>query len=214
MQNYEFKVGDKVKVTAHPSGDNDKYDGTQGFDNTWVPEMDGAVGNVYTIEEVRSRDGVYFSEEPFGYDYGFPPAALELVKENESMNTETQFQVGDTVWCILNGRGKVISIDNHGDYSIEVGFGNYNVETYTQDGKFYTFNVNRSLYFSEPKIEGETTRPFQPKLIGKSVVVKSALGNWIGKVIQEDSIIIQLENSQCFVKSKIEIFELGPEIKL
>ncbi len=88
---------------------------------------------------------------------------------------QDEFRVGDVVWCLLNGEGQVISTENDrwSDFNIEVQFKQLEKgETwfYTEDGKLNE-RQNRTLFFSEPKIEASVTRPFAPTLVGKRVVV-------------------------------------------
>lgn len=84
----------------------------------------------------------------------------------------TQFKVGQTVWCLLYGKGEVVEIDNIGtDYPVEVCFENTGEsEFYTRDGKYYTV-ANRTLFHSEPQVIAATEPVFEPKLVGKVVAV-------------------------------------------
>ena len=81
-----------------------------------------------------------------------------------------QFKVGDKVWCLMFGEGRVEEILNTGPYPIRVKFED-SEETYTTDGKLFHSGKNRTLFFSEPKVDAATERPFVPKLNGKFVVV-------------------------------------------
>ena len=72
-----------------------------------------------------------------------------------------EFKVGDTVYCVIFGKGIVKSID-FGDYPVYVEFfiGNSTFKiSYTQDGK-YDANGLRTLFFEEIKIpESAYKRP-------------------------------------------------------
>lgn len=65
-----MKVGDKVRVTRNGR----KFVHTPGFANSWVDDMDDAIGEVFTIADIGPT-GVYFTTEL----YGFPPQVLEVV---------------------------------------------------------------------------------------------------------------------------------------
>lgn len=83
-----------------------------------------------------------------------------------------QFKVGDKVWCLMFGEGVVVSVANDGrDYPVMVRVGCQS-HTYSQSGVLLN-GGKRSLFFSEPKVEAATERPFISTLIGKCVVVNS-----------------------------------------
>lgn len=81
------------------------------------------------------------------------------------------FRVGDVVWDVVFGKGSVYKIYEMADCSIKVEFENGFEKCFTPDGKIHE-EANRTLFFSEPKIEASVTRPFVPTLVGKRVVVK------------------------------------------
>ena len=65
-----------VRVCQHPSGDNMKYNYTEGFDNAWVNTMNEFVSNLAKISKI-GKGGIGLS----GLDasYLFPPSALVKV---------------------------------------------------------------------------------------------------------------------------------------
>lgn len=67
------------------------------------------------------------------------------------------FEVGQEVWCLLNGKGKVTYIDPHCFYEIGVTFPIGQEIFYTSNGFFDVDNKCRSLYFSEPVVRGQKT---------------------------------------------------------
>lgn len=81
-----------------------------------------------------------------------------------------EFQVGDTVWCLVHGKGKVYEV-NTSNEPVSVYFDSGRSDSYTSDGYFLK-GCNRTLFFSEPKVEASVTRPFVPTLVGKMVVVR------------------------------------------
>lgn len=94
------------------------------------------------------------------------------MQENNEVTSlkQDEFQVGDTVWCVAYGKGKVTTIDDD-VYCIGVESSGSGVIYYTKDGRLST-GGNRSLFFSEPKVEAAVTRPFVPTLVEKKVVVQ------------------------------------------
>ena len=82
-----------------------------------------------------------------------------------------EFRVGDVVWDLVFGKGSVCKISEMAYYSIKVEFENGFEKSFTPDGKIHE-ESNRTLFFSEPKIEASVTRPFVPTLVGKMVVVR------------------------------------------
>ena len=75
---YEFQVGDLVEVQGHPSGVNTKWDDTEGFDNSWVEDMNNCVGKELKVEDIRTS-GVYLVNGRQGWR--FPPQSLKLIKK-------------------------------------------------------------------------------------------------------------------------------------
>lgn len=132
------------------------------------------------------------------------------------MTTETkadEFKVGDTVYCVLWGKGKVTYVeyvDENAHYPVEVNFERIVPMWYTLDGK-YSDDYPRTLFFSEPKIEASVTRPFVPTLVGKRVVVQ--------ETDRRDVVIIVTWEDQdsfgnfnyMFSKDKGVVFEVSSE---
>lgn len=117
---------------------------------------------------------------------------------------ETDFRVGDKVWCVVNGEG-VVESDTGGSYSygcaypVIVKFENNKIRTYTLTGKLDITHKYRSLFFSEPKVEAKTTRPFKSDLIGRIVVMMKIneafeTSTYVSEVIDEDKENIKLKN--------------------
>jgi hypothetical protein len=75
---YEFQVGDLVEVQSHPSGDNTKWDESEGFDNSWVSDMNSFVGKEFKVDDVHTS-GVYLAMSREGWR--FPPQSLKLIKK-------------------------------------------------------------------------------------------------------------------------------------
>ena len=72
-----------------------------------------------------------------------------------------EFKVGDTVYCVIFGKGKIIdkTYNIYNAYPLKVEFENRIKYSYTQDGKS-TATSNRTLFFEEIKIpESASKRP-------------------------------------------------------
>ena len=81
---------------------------------------------------------------------------------------QDEFRVGDVVWDTACGKGKVVFLDDDAQ-PVKVVYDSGYYNWYTQDGKIHE-ESNRTLFFSEPKIEASVTRPFVPTLVGKKRV--------------------------------------------
>ena len=101
----------------------------------------------------------------------------------------SNFKPGDIVWCLLYGKGIVVSVSPDGrEYPVRVDFPSIDVTNveYTSDGEFYSVG-NRVLFFSEPIVKASTISPFKSKLIGKHVVLVKANGtSRLGVVVSEN----------------------------
>ena len=139
----------------------------------------------------------------------------EIKKDTQENKTEDTFKVGDVVCCVIYGKGVVKSIVGEGTtYPIVVDFENgVCIVTYTHDGKVSSF-AQRTLFFSEPKIEALTTRPFTPTLIGKKIVVTVYNGSlFVGEVVGEDEDLILFQYDE-YVKKKLikELYIMGENV--
>ncbi len=128
---------------------------------------------------------------------------------------QDEFRVGDVVWCLLNGEGQVISTENDrwSDFNIEVQFKQLEKgETwfYTEDGKLNE-RQNRTLFFSEPKIEASVTRPFVPTLVGKRVVVRQKGCHNVVLNITFETQDVFGDDEGIFDKSLVEVYEVSLE---
>ena len=134
---------------------------------------------------------------------------------------DSEFKVGDTVYCAMNGEGVVSKMNRFPDYPITVTFKNGNNILYTKDGRFTRY-APRVLFFSPTWVhEGSRIRPFTDGLVGKNVLVQciDEDGRWYhyGKVLCQDDTRIVLEEyddeETNVLKSNIRsINEIGDEI--
>ena len=122
------------------------------------------------------------------------------------------FEVGQEVWCLLNGKGKVTSIEPSCVYEIGVIFPTGGEHYYTPEGFFDVQNVHRSLYFSEPAVQGAEKPPFVPTLVGKKVLVEISLTAdlYFCDVVceTEDKIYVEGEEDIGWMKENVRIYEI------
>lgn len=80
---------------------------------------------------------------------------------------DCNFKVGQTVWCVIFGEGEVERVVSADPYPVQVYFERIDdTYWYTADGKPNEYS-NRTLFFSEPKIEAQE---FPSRYIGKTVL--------------------------------------------
>ena len=85
---------------------------------------------------------------------------------------ESIFKEGQTVWCLIYGKGKVEQVDYYfTTYPVGVVFDNEKEGSYTKDGRF-DLSSARTLFFSEPKVEALTEAPFEPELKSKRALLR------------------------------------------
>lgn len=123
------------------------------------------------------------------------------------------FRVGDVVWDVVFGKGLVYKISEMDYYSIKVEFENGFEKSFTPDGKIHA-ESNRTLFFSEPKIEASVTRPFVPTLVGKRVVVRYFDETWTRHpvvVTAETEEEIFTKNGSDYKCDIVEIYEVSSE---
>jgi hypothetical protein len=124
--------------------------------------------------------------------------------------SESIFKVGQTVYCLIFGRGKVVRIDENcsHSYPVAVNFEMPGIDShdfYTFDGKLRKAG-RRTLYFSEPKIIADELPKFEPKLIGKHICFEVDGQIIKGKVEKEtnETIAVYIAKASCGVIFKKE----------
>ena len=140
------------------------------------------------------------------------------MQTNDSSNQgkPDEFRVCDIVWCLIYGKGKVSSLmGSPEDYAYPVGvcFENGDGNWYTLDGKLDEAG-NRTLFFSEPKIEASVTRPFVPTLVGKTVMVQYYDETWTVKPItitEETFEEVFAKDGSEFKSDLLAIYEISSE---
>ena len=124
-----------------------------------------------------------------------------------------EFRVGDRVWCLIYGKGEVSGLMGNPEgyaYPVEVCFENGDGNWYTLDGKLDEVG-NRTLFFSEPKVEASVTRPFVPTLVGKRVVVLGYACYPQVLVVTWENVSIFGNDEYKFVKSNSKVYEVSSE---
>ena len=115
---------------------------------------------------------------------------------------DCMFKVGQEVWCLLYGKGKVVKVDNTDAYPITVEFDNVDCQCYTYDGKYHVY-CTRTLFFSEPKIEAQE---FPSKYAGKTVFLVDPCGSHGPfKITKEDADYIYIQGHR-FYKEDYHIY--------
>lgn len=165
-----FKVGDHVKFKK------------SSIDSGMIDSDESCSYKVIAVDADYQWLKIYQNGWPTMYH----PNHFEHVKEEIMNNTEDReikwegsqidWRVGQEVFCLLRGKGVVHQIHNTGIYwseGIEVHFPIHGVIRYKFDGTIGS-GLNRSLFFSEPKIEAEKfppKKPFVPKLKKGDVIL-------------------------------------------
>ena len=116
-----------------------------------------------------------------------------------------------TLWDLVYGKGCVAYISNlSAMYPVEVDFETGYSTWFTKDGKIDEAG-NRTLFFSEPKIEASVARPFVPTLVGKRVVVRQhACHDVMIEVTYEDCGTFG-DKLYTFDKCLVEVYEVSSE---
>jgi len=179
-------------------------------------------GKIYEVLSVDSLGFGYLDDDGDTLCYRFDgreEVKFEVVQDNNEMkdsNTTNEtnitaqpdeFQVGDEVWCIVSGKGKVTSV---ADKLVRVEYPGMLTVFYTSDGRL-SKTSGRVLFFSEPKIEAAVTRPFVPTLVGKRVVVNVyACYPQLSTVSWEDEKMFG-DEIYSWAKANCEVYEVSPE---
>lgn len=117
-----------------------------------------------------------------GHDqYGAGPFSIEFVTLAEQPPI---FQVGDTVYCPLHGKGKVFSVDAERIYPVRVNFEDRGEQVYTKGGQFIT-KAARTLFFSPLTIDATHLNRPRPVFAPGNVVFNERSG--VVSVVSHDS---------------------------
>lgn len=207
-----FNVGDRVKFreSSLASG-----------------MIDATEDDVFNISHIAQSSKDVWIEEHLGW---WSTEHIEHVKESTMTNTdddmnnteeqEIKWEVGQEVFCCVFGKGTVIEISKNGPYPLRVSFEHEEntEEGYTMEGKLFTAAKNRTLFFSDPKIEAEKfppKKPFVPAFQkGDVIAVKRADTVQILILEQETERQVKGNCGQVWDKDPdVHFYKLGEEIK-
>ena len=202
-----FKVGDKVKFKKS-SINSGMIDATEDDVFKVVSVHEEHWGTLVKLEGIISTVNI---------------THLEHVKEEIMNNTEEReikWEIGQEVFCLLRGKGVVHQIYNTGVYwseGVDVYFGDHGVIRFKFDGTIGT-GFNRSLFFSEPKIEAEKfppKKPFVPVFKqGETVVAKKKDGKNTVVFYVDKETEISVESTGCgYPKTLYNFYKISEEVK-
>ena len=90
-----------------------------------------------------------------------------------------EFKVGDRVWSVVHGLGRVRQVDKHGDYPLCVDLDCGKRTSFTKHGLYTTAHKNPCLFHAnQGKIEFDTDEPIELE-DGQPIWVRdSEVGEW------------------------------------
>ena len=167
---------------------------------------------VYVLWEVDDKPAMEFVK------------GLEFVEESENTQVEIDWQVGQVVWDVRNGRGVITRVNVGDEYPVHVVFdlkdvyGGIITDTYTIDGRYVKTQKARSLFFSEPVVTAELyppKKPFTPTLKkGDTVVAKRKDGrNTVVFYVVDEYKDVVKSSGAAYSKSDWVFYKLGEEVK-
>lgn len=210
-----FKAGDLVKITAGTAAT-----GMLDFIEGKAYEVIATTGKDVQslLLENESREGDWYHSGHFQMYNTIPPKILD--------NYENLFKVGQVVWDLRNGRGVVADTEATGAYPIKVKFdladkeGNQIKDFFTKDGRYAETQTVRSLYFSEPKIEGALEPLFESVLkAGEPVILTSDINSqmiagWV-EAETPTTVTVTTERSagEIFEKNRWLVYRVGEKVE-
>ena len=212
MKNVDIKVGDKVKGF--------KFSGEDFHSTGWNDGMKGYIGEVGEVVDVNSVN--FYVKFIDGNCWCYPLALVHLAKieekDTEDTSEETSpFKVGQTVWDVLYGKGKVVEINVGEEYPVVALFEKaQEVMSYRYDGKMCDAYA-RTLFFSEPKIIADEKPKFTPVLEYGDVLL--AVGKCEDTKGTEEMLVVYSEDETsievsglCYVKDDWDFYRVGEKV--
>ena len=208
LEGSTFQVGDVVEITEESAS---------------TGMLDFIEGKGYAVEAIDyngkewcAHDIILLKDESGKKDW----YNVSHFKLKEEKKMETDFRVGQTVWDVVYGKGKVVNIlQNVLKYPVVVKFVDVK-RHFTEDGKLDE-QYARTLFFSEPKVIAETKPMFIPTLepgtpiiLSESSVKSQMISAWVIDE-SEDSIIATTKDcGTCqFLKEKWNVYPVGEKIE-
>lgn len=123
------------------------------------------------------------------------------------------FEVGQTVYCAANGKGKVVQIEKWG-YPIKVLFDTRDELNYTFDGKLHS-NLDRSLFFSKPVVEGAIEPAYEPKFKPGERVFVTMGDDVYGaiQVLKDFKDHVMTTNGSTYPKDSYDFYRIGEKVE-
>ncbi len=116
---HKFKVGDVVTIVGAVDDNHKKWNGAEGFNNTWACVMDNFIGKVCKVTSITAY-GIALTGCG---DYRFPPQVLELYTEKMKIQKDKKYQT-----VVGNYPAWVVCTDRIGEQSCIVLYRALNVE--------------------------------------------------------------------------------------
>ena len=133
----EFVVGKKYRCI---------YEGSKGLSGVIFKCVESEED--YTLLN-NDTGSIFIHKQNICKEYSWQVEDFEEVKE---VKTRTDFRVGDRVYCMKHGWGKVTDVSMGEQYPIYVQFCNGHKDSYTIEGMIHTSWINKTLFFAEPTI--------------------------------------------------------------
>lgn len=231
----KFSVGDRVKFKKS-SLDSGMIDATE--DDVFVVLSDHLAANSafiktthdplewYTIKHFEHAEEEIMNNVDAVADHYVPKVGDRVkgfafesgtgVSPVPEDNTAIDWEIGQEVFCLIFGKGKVDYIGK--DKDISVAFEkDAGIRWYTSDGKYFE-DANRTLFFSEPKIEAEKfppKKPFVPVFKqGETVVAKKKDGKNTVVFYVDKETEISVESTGCgYPKTLYNFYKISEEVK-
>ena len=127
---HKFKVGDVVNIVGAVDDNHRKWNGAEGFNNTWACAMDNFIGKVCKVTSITTY-GITLTGCG---DYRFPPQALELYTEEMKIQKDKKYRTVEgkhpvrivyadalgarryVILCEISGTEWIAQVNEYGEY--------------------------------------------------------------------------------------------------
>lgn len=203
-----FKIGDVVEITAEAAA---------------TGMLDFVEGRGYEVISINCRHlnplWVKVKDES-GVEDWFHHSHFKLKEDTIVEKKECLFKEGQVVWDTSYGRG-VVTYSTEVQAQVKFDSQKEGNIWFTQEGVYQlgTAARNRTLFFSEPKIEAATEPLFEPTLKKGDVVIISRFKDWIirenfkiGVVEEETEEFVYTTGDDPWDKYARDFYRLGEKI--